>query len=57
MLAYCLKGRKNTESKNPKVASTRNRRILQCAKCAMCNSKKMKVINEKEASALLSSWG
>ena len=27
MLLYCLKCRKNTESKNPRVAATKNQRI------------------------------
>ena len=30
MLLYCLKCRKNTESKNPKVVSTKKRRKVQC---------------------------
>ena len=44
MLSYCLKCRKNTESKNPKVARTKNRRIMLLSKCAMCDSKKLKLI-------------
>ena len=28
MLSYCLKCRKNTESKNPKFVRTKNNRIL-----------------------------
>ena len=48
MLSYCLKCRKNTESKNPKVLKTRNRRILLLSKCAVCDDKKF--IKEKEAS-------
>ena len=28
LLHHCLKCRKNTESKNPKVAKTKNRRIM-----------------------------
>ena len=28
MLLYCLKCRKNTESKNPKVAKAKNERIM-----------------------------
>ena len=28
MLSYCLNGTKNTESKNPKVARTKNGRIM-----------------------------
>ena len=55
MLSYCLKCRKNTESKNPKVARTKNGRIMLLSKCAMCDSKKSKFIKEQEASGLLSS--
>ena len=54
---YCLKSRKNTESKNPKVARTKNGRIMLLSKCAMCDSKKSKFIKEQEASGLLSSLG
>ena len=55
MLSYFLKGRKNTESKNPKVVKTKNRRIMLLSKCAVCDSKKMKFIKEQQASGLLSS--
>ena len=30
---YCLKCRKNTESKNPKAAKTKNGRIMLLSKC------------------------
>ena len=40
MLSYCLKCRKNTESKNPKVVKTKNGRIMLLSKCAVCDSKK-----------------
>ena len=54
MLSYCLKSRKNTESKNPKVVRTKNRRIMLLSKYAMCDSKKWKFIEEQEARRLLS---
>ena len=57
MLYYCLKCRKNTESKNPKVAKTKNRRIMLLSKCTVCDSKKSKFIKEQECSGLLSSLG
>ena len=56
MLSYCLKCRKNTESKNPKVAKTKNRRIMLLSKCSVCDSKKSKFIKE-QTSGLLSSLG
>ena len=57
MLPYCLKCRKKTESKNPKVARTKNRRIMLLSKYLVCDSKKLKFIKEQEASELLSSLG
>ena len=55
MLFYCLKCRKNTKSKNPKVAKTKNGRIMLLSKCAVCNSRKSRFIEEQEARGLLSS--
>ena len=52
---YCLKCRKNTESKNPQVVRTKNGRIMLLSKCEVCDSKKLKFIKEQEASGLLSS--
>ena len=49
MLSHSLKCRKNTESKNPKVARTKNRRIMLLSKCAVCDSKKSKFIKQQEA--------
>ena len=57
MLSYCLKCRKNTESKNPKVAMTKNGRIMLLSKCAVCDSKGSKFIKQQEASGLLGSLG
>ena len=57
MLSYCLKCRKNTESKNPKVARLKNGRIMLLSKCAVCDTKKSKFIKQQEASGLLSSLG
>ena len=54
---YCLKCRKNTESKNPKVGRAKTGRIMILSKCAVCNSKKSNFIKEQEASELLSSLG
>ena len=57
MILYCLKCRKNTESKNPKVAKTKSRRIMFSSKCATCPIKKSTFIKQLEASGLLSSLG
>ena len=45
MLSYCLKCRKNTESKNG--------RMMQLSNSAVCNSKKSRFIIEEDASGLL----
>ena len=57
MLLYCLKRRKNTESKNQKVAKTKEGRITLLSNCTVCDSKKSKLIKEWEASGPLSSLG
>ena len=49
-----MKGRKNTESKTPKVARTKNGKIMLSSKCAVRDSKKLKYIKEQEASGLSS---
>ena len=54
---YCLKGRKNTESKNPKSAKIKNGRIMLLSKCAVCDSKRLKFIKEQEATGLLNTLG
>ena len=50
MLSYCLKCRKNTESKNPNIGKTKNKKI-------MLDSIKSKFIKQQKASGLLSSLG
>ena len=57
MLSYCLKCRKNTESKNTKVAKAKTRRITLLSKSEVCDSKKLKFFKDQEASGLLSSLG
>ena len=54
MLSYCLKCRKNTESKNPTVVKTKSGRIMLLSKCAVCYSKKSKFIKEQKAKGLIS---
>ena len=55
MLPYCLKRRKNTESKNPRPVKTKIGRIMLSSNCAVCGSKKSKFIREQEATGILSS--
>ena len=53
MLSCCLKYRKNTESKNPKVARTKNGKITLLSKRDVCDNKKSKFIEQEKASELL----
>ena len=57
MLSYCLKCRKNKESKNTKVVRAKNERIMLLSKCVGCNSKKSIFVKQQEPSGLLSSLG
>ena len=58
LFSYCLNYRtKKTESKNEKVPTTKNGKIMLFSKCAVCNSKKSKLIKQQEASRFLSSLG
>ena len=57
MLSYCLKFRKNTESKIPKVVRTTNGWLMLLSKWSVCNSKNLKFLTEREARGLLSSLG
>ena len=52
---YYLKCRKNADSKNSKIARTKNGKITLLSKCAVCDNKKLKFIKEQEASGLLRS--
>ena len=52
-----MKCRKNRESKNLKVASTKHGIIMLLSKCAACDSKISKYAKQQDASGLLSSLG
>ena len=56
MKSYCLKCRKDTENINPRVSKASNGRTMVLSKCAICNSKKSRFINQ-EAKGLLSNLG
>ena len=54
MSQILVRCRKNTESKNPKVVTTKNQKIMLLSKREVCDSKKSKFTKEQEASGLLS---
>ena len=57
MKSHCLKCRKNTENKNPRVSNTSNGRKTILSKCEICGSKKSRFIKNQEAKGLLSNLG
>ena len=53
-----LKGRKNTESINPRVSKTNNGKTMMLTKCALCGSKNtMFIKKKKKQSGILSNLG
>ena len=57
MLLYCVKCRKNTESKKPKVVRIKNGTKMLLSKCEVSDSKISKFMKEQEANRLLSGLG
>ena len=57
MLFYCLKFRKNTEGKNPKVVKTKSRKKILSSNCGVCGNKKSRFIKEQEAKGILDMIG
>ena len=49
---YCLKYKRNTGSKSPKITRTKNKRIMLLSKYAVCDSKKSKLFKEQEPRGL-----
>ena len=48
MLSYCVRCRKNTESKNPKVVRTKNGRVMLLSKCSVSNCKNWSFLKNKK---------
>ena len=46
LLHYLLECRKNTKSKNPNIARTKNGKIMRLSNCLVCDGKKSKFIKE-----------
>ena len=57
MESYCLKCRKYTKNKDPKVSGTSNSKTMILSKCTIYDSKKSRFIKEQEAKGLLSKLG
>ena len=57
MKSCCLKCRKDTENRNPRLLKTSNNRTMILSKCGKCGSKKSRFIKNQEAKGLLSNLG
>ena len=57
MLTYCMKYRKNTENIDPKMARTRNNRLIMQSKCPVCRIKKSRFVKKQEAKDLSCNLG
>ena len=55
MLSYCLKRRKNIESKNLKSLKRNKRKLMFSSECAVCDSTKLKFTKKEELSGDLGS--
>ena len=55
MLFYCLKSRKNKESKNPRIVKTNNKKLILLSKGALPDSKKLRFIKKKASVSLCNS--
>ena len=54
MKTYCVKCRKDTENIDPKMARTKNNRLIMQSKSPVCGIKKSRFVKEQEARGLLS---
>ena len=57
MLTYCLKCKKNTKNIDAKMMKTKNGRFVLSSKCAICSSKKSKIVKEQKVEGLLGNLG
>ena len=57
MKSFCVKCRKDTENINGRISKTSNDRAMVLWKCAICNSKNSRFIENQEAKELLSNLG
>ena len=57
MVTYCVKCRKDTENIDPKMARTKNNRLIMQSKSPVCGIKKSRFVKEQGARGLLSNLG
>ena len=57
MKTYCVKCRRYTENIDPKMAKTKNNRLIMQSECPVCGIKKSRFVKQQEAIGLLSNLG
>ena len=57
MLTYCLKSKENTKNIDLKMLETKNRRLILPSECAICGSKKSRLLKQEQLEGVLSSLG
>ena len=57
MKSYSLKCKKDTENINPGVSNTSNGKKMLLSKCAKCEGKKSRFIENQETKGILSNLG
>ena len=57
MNTYCLKCKKKTSNRDPKMVKTKNNILLMQSKCSICKTKKSRFVKEQYAKGLLSNLG
>ena len=57
MLTCSLKCRKDTKNIDVKMIKTKNGKLILLLKCAVCSSKKSRIVKGQEAQGLLSNLG
>ena len=57
MLTYCLKSKENTKNIDLKMLETKNRRLILPSECAICGSKKSRLLKQEQPEGVLSSLG
>ena len=57
MLTYCLKCKRNTESKDAKMIKTKNGKVILSSECVVCGNNNSRFKKEQKASGIFSSVG
>ena len=57
MKTYCMKCKKDTENIDPKIVTTKNKRLLMQSECSDCGNRKLRFVKKQKAKGILSELG